>query len=54
MINSLAAVSLMAAMMPMGSQRKVIGESIVPRPLKLFGWLATAAMAAGMFVMQGK
>lgn len=48
MINSLAAV------MPMDSQRKVMGEFTTPRPLKLFGWLATAAVAAGMWVMQGK
>ncbi len=40
--------------MPMGSQRKVMGGFTTPWPLKRFGWLATAAMAAGMLVMQRK
>lgn len=50
-INGLAAVSLMAAPMPMGSQRKVKGEFTTSWSLKLFGWLTTTAMAAVMFVM---
>lgn len=50
-INGVAAVPLMVAMMLMGSQRKVMGEFTMPWPLKLFGWLATAAMAAAVAVM---
>ena len=56
-INGVAAVPLMVAMMLMGSQRKVMGEFTMPWPLKLFGWLATAAMATAavvMFVTWGK
>jgi Mn2+/Fe2+ NRAMP family transporter len=48
---------LMIAMMLMGSHRRVMGEFTMPWPLKLFGWLATAAMATAvvaMFVMWGK
>ena len=51
MINGVAAVPLMAAMMLMDSQRKVMGEFTMPWPLKLFGWLATAAMATAVVVM---
>ncbi|HJW07198.1 MAG TPA: divalent metal cation transporter [Rhodanobacter sp.] len=50
-INGVVAVPLMVAMMMMGSQRKVMGEFTMPWPLKLFGWLATAAMAAAVAVM---
>ncbi|KZC36808.1 iron transporter, partial [Rhodanobacter sp. FW510-R12] len=38
-INGVAAVPLMVAMMLMGSHRKVMGEFTMPWPLKLFGWL---------------
>lgn len=40
--------------MPMDSQRKVMDGFSTPWPLQPFGWLATAAMAAGMLVMQRK
>lgn len=40
--------------MPMGSQCKVMGGFTMPWPLQPFGWLATAAMAAGVLVMQRK
>ncbi|RCS30770.1 divalent metal cation transporter [Rhodanobacter denitrificans] len=56
-VNGVAAVPLMIAMMLMGSSSKVMGEFTMPWPLKLFGWLATAAMGAavvGMFVTWGK
>jgi hypothetical protein len=39
------------------AHRRVMGEFTMPWPLKLFGWLATAAMATAvvaMFVMWGK
>jgi len=51
-INGVTAVPLMIVMMPMGSpRRKVMGEFTTPWPLKLFGWLATAAMATAAAVM---
>jgi NRAMP (natural resistance-associated macrophage protein)-like metal ion transporter len=50
-INGVAAVPLMIVMMLMGSSRKVMGKFTMPWPLKLFGWLATAVMAAAAVVM---
>ncbi|MGH8160081.1 MAG: hypothetical protein ACREPQ_18350 [Rhodanobacter sp.] len=47
----------MIVMMLMGFSRKVMDKFTMPWPLKLFGWLATAAMAAAavvMFVTWGK
>jgi Mn2+/Fe2+ NRAMP family transporter len=50
-INGVVAVPLMVVMMLMGSSHKVMGKLTMPWPLKLFGWLATAAMAAAAVVM---
>jgi len=50
-INGVAAVPLMIVMMLMGSQSRVMGKFTMPWPLKIFGWLATAAMAAAAIVM---
>ncbi|GGY20148.1 iron transporter [Rhodanobacter panaciterrae] len=50
-INGVAAVPLMIVMMLMGSSRKVMGKFTMPWPLKVFGWLATVAMAAAAVVM---
>jgi Mn2+/Fe2+ NRAMP family transporter len=50
-INGVAAVPLMIVMMLMGSSRKVMGKLTMPWPLKVFGWLATVAMAAAAVVM---
>ena len=50
-INGVAAVPLMFVMMLMGSSRKVMGDFTMPLLLKIFGWLATAAMAAAAIVM---
>jgi len=50
-INGVAAVPLMIVMMLMTSHRKVMGKFTLPWPLKLFGWLATAAMTAAAVVM---
>lgn len=50
-INGVAAVPLMIVMMLMTSRRKVMGKFTLPWPLKLFGWLATAAMTAAAVVM---
>ena len=50
-INGVVAVPLMIVMMLMGSQARVMGDFTMPLPLKLFGWLATATMAAAAIVM---
>jgi Mn2+/Fe2+ NRAMP family transporter len=50
-INGVAAVPLMIVMMLMGSRSKVMGEFTMPWILKIFGWLATAAMALAAIVM---
>jgi Mn2+/Fe2+ NRAMP family transporter len=50
-INGVAAVPLMVVMMLMGSSRKVMGKFTMPWALKLFGWLATVAMAAAAIMM---
>jgi Mn2+/Fe2+ NRAMP family transporter len=56
-INGVVAVPLMIVMMLMGSQKRVMGDFTMPLSLKIFGWLATATMAAAavlMFVTWGK
>jgi len=50
-INGVAAVPLMIAMMLMGSSRKVMGDFTMPWPLKLFGWAATAVMVLAAVMM---
>jgi Mn2+/Fe2+ NRAMP family transporter len=45
-LNGVAAVPLMMAMMIVGSSRKVMGQFICDRPTMIFGWGATAIMAA--------
>lgn len=50
-INGVVAVPLMMVMMLMSSRAKVMGEFTLPWYLKLFGWLATAAMAVAAVVM---
>jgi hypothetical protein len=40
----------MAMMMVIGSEPKIMGSFTLPLPLKLLGWLATAAMAAAAAV----
>jgi len=50
-INGVVAIPLMIVMMLMGSRAEVMGEFMLPWYLKLFGWLATAAMAAAAIVM---
>lgn len=51
-INGVASVPIMAMILLMGSQRKVMREFTLKPSLKALGWLATAVMAvaaAGMF-----
>lgn len=43
-INGLVAAPLMAILMHMGSNPKVMGRFILPRSLRVVGWLATAVM----------
>ena len=55
-INGVVAVPVMAAIMVMAARPAVMGQFAIGRKLKIFGWLATAAMAAaavGMFATWG-
>ena len=45
-INGIVAVPVMAVMMVMSTKRAIMGRFTVHGPLRFFGWLATAAMAA--------
>jgi NRAMP (natural resistance-associated macrophage protein)-like metal ion transporter len=50
-LNGLAAVPIMAAMMVLASRRAVMGRFVERRGLLLFGWGATAVMAAASAAM---
>jgi NRAMP (natural resistance-associated macrophage protein)-like metal ion transporter len=50
-LNGLAAVPVMIAMMILVSSRKVMGRFTASRPLLLLGWAATAVMAAAAGAM---
>ena len=53
-VNGVAAVPIMAIMMMMAANPKVMGQFVIGRPLEILGWLSTAAMAlaaAGMIVL---
>ena len=50
-INGVVAVPVMAIMMLMAAQPKVMGQFILPLPLRVVGWLATAVMAAVVVAM---
>ncbi|HZD30888.1 MAG TPA: divalent metal cation transporter, partial [Candidatus Angelobacter sp.] len=45
-VNGVVAVPLMVVIMLMGSNSQVMGRFVLPRILKIFGWLATAVMLA--------
>jgi Mn2+/Fe2+ NRAMP family transporter len=47
-INGVIAVPIMAAVMHIASSPRAMGEFVVPWPLRIFGWLATATMAAAV------
>jgi len=52
-LNGLVAAPLMAVIMFMASNRKIMGPLVIPRYLKVVGWLATAVMlcaSIGVFV----
>jgi NRAMP (natural resistance-associated macrophage protein)-like metal ion transporter len=50
-INGVVAAPLMAMIMVMAMQRRVMGDFALPRPLWLMGWLSTAAMTAAVIAM---
>jgi Mn2+/Fe2+ NRAMP family transporter len=50
-INGVVAVPLMVVMMLMTARADVMGPFTLPLPLRLVGWLSTAAMAAAVALM---
>jgi len=50
-LNGLAAVPLMAAMMVVVSSKRIMGQFTASRPLLLFGWAATLVMGAAAAAM---
>jgi Mn2+/Fe2+ NRAMP family transporter len=51
-VNGLAALPIMALIIVMGSNERIMGEFAIAGPLRWFGWVATEAMglaAVGMF-----
>jgi Mn2+/Fe2+ NRAMP family transporter len=50
-INGVVAVPVMAIMMMMTANRKVMGKFIIAGPLRFIGWLATGVMAAAVLGM---
>jgi NRAMP (natural resistance-associated macrophage protein)-like metal ion transporter len=55
-INGVVAVPVMVMMMLLSTHRKAMGRFVLPMPLRVVGWAATAVMAAaaaGMFATWG-
>ncbi len=50
-LNGIVSVPLMAVIMIMAMQPKVMGRFTLPRPLWLMGWLSTAVMAVAVAIM---
>ena len=50
-INGIVAVPVMVVMMLMAQRRSIMGAFTINGALKLFGWLATAVMAASVLAM---
>ena len=50
-INGVIAVPMMAATMFVASRHEQMGRFTADRPMKVFGWLATAVMAAAAVAM---
>lgn len=50
-LNGVAAVPIMAAMMVVASRRHQMGPFIASGPQRVFGWLATGVMAAAVLAM---
>jgi Mn2+/Fe2+ NRAMP family transporter len=52
-INGVAAVPIMAIMMSIATQKKIMGSFTLPAALRLLGWFATAVMALAALAMLG-
>ena len=50
-LNGVVAVPLMVVMMIMAMQTKVMGNFVLPWPLKAMGWLCTAVMGIAVVIM---
>jgi Mn2+/Fe2+ NRAMP family transporter len=50
-LNGIVAVPLMAVVMVMANQPRVMGPFILPRPLRAMGWLTTGVMALAVAAM---
>jgi NRAMP (natural resistance-associated macrophage protein)-like metal ion transporter len=50
-VNCMIAVPIMVVMMILGSQRQIMGHFVIGKRLRVFGWIATAAMAAAVVAM---
>jgi NRAMP (natural resistance-associated macrophage protein)-like metal ion transporter len=50
-INGVCAAPVMAIMMLLGTRRAVMGQFVLPRSMRVLGWLATAIMALAAVVM---
>jgi NRAMP (natural resistance-associated macrophage protein)-like metal ion transporter len=50
-INGVAAVPILIGLMVVVSKRSIMGDFVASTPLKAFGWLATAVMAAAAVAM---
>ena len=50
-INGVVAVPVMAMMMTMTADHRVMGEFRVPMPLRIVGWVATAVMGCAVIGM---
>jgi len=50
-LNGVVAVPLMAVMMIMAVQPKVMGDFVLPLPLRIMGWLCTAVMTVAVVIM---
>lgn len=50
-INGVVAVPVMAVMMLMAQRKSIMGVFTIVGPLRLFGWIATVAMAAAVAAM---
>jgi NRAMP (natural resistance-associated macrophage protein)-like metal ion transporter len=52
-INGVAAVPIMAIMMLIATQKKIMGKFTLPPALRLVGWIATAVMTVAALAMLG-
>ncbi len=50
-LNGVVAVPLMIVIMLMACEKSIMGEFVLPRPLKIMGWLCTAAMTLAVAIM---